>query len=394
MAKILILGVGLADHAPLEATLSEAGHETLYSNATSAVDTIVAYRPALIIIDFDDPGFGAAEEVARLRAKAASIGRAPIIVLSPNNSVEERVSVLRAGGDECLSKPYAVPELLVRLRGLLTRALAVGPTVAESGVRTPGKVLVFYGTKGAVGTTTIAINTALSLRRLTGKRVALIDANFQFGDHRLFLDASLDRPAIDILADGEPFDAEKIVSIMHKDDSGIHALLAPTSPAQADLVTADHVAYILAHMRDYYDYIVVDLAQHIDDRCLRIIDAADELFLVLISELAGIKNTRTMLETLVNIDFPTERIHLIQNRVGAFTGISPSETARALGRPIDYSISNDYHSAVSALNSGHPTVNVKPESVLGQAFEVLVRRAILNEAPAAASSKKKGFFSH
>lgn len=391
MIRVLILGQGQDKHTALESTLAEAGYEIHCAETASAVEAISHWHPLLIIIDSGDPAFDSATAVARLRSGPRTANCGPIIVLSPNNSVEERIEVIRAGAEDCLDKPYASAELLIRMHSILTRSLAIIPPASVE--RTSGQILVFYGSKGGVGTTTIAINTALSLRRLSGARVALIDANFQFGDHRLFLDAELDRPAIDRLIDGEPLNAEQIQASMFHDGSGVDALLSSKTPESAELVTADHISYILAQLRDRYDYIVVDLDQHLDDRCLRIIDAANELFIVLISEMASVKNTRLMMGILERINFPPEKIHLIQNRVGAITGISTEGMVEALRRPLDYQIVNDYRSAIAALNSGQPAVKAKPNSALGVAFETLVRQAILKDSAAPASGKKRSFFS-
>ena len=57
---------------------------------------------------------------------------------------------------------------------------------------TGGRVIAFYGAKGGVGTTTLAINTAIALRKELNRTVALVDANLQFGDHRVFLDLGPD----------------------------------------------------------------------------------------------------------------------------------------------------------------------------------------------------------
>ncbi len=59
-----------------------------------------------------------------------------------------------------------------------------------------GRVLAFYGAKGGVGTTTIAINVAIALHRELGRKVCLVDANLQFGDHRVFMDLGLDRKSV------------------------------------------------------------------------------------------------------------------------------------------------------------------------------------------------------
>ena len=105
--------------------------------------------------------------------------------------------------------------------------------------REPARVVLFYGAKGGVGTTTIAINAAIALHKELGRSVCLIDANLQFGDHRVFLDLGLDRASMVDLATAPAIDVDLIRHILVKHESGIELLLAPPSPETAELVTHD-----------------------------------------------------------------------------------------------------------------------------------------------------------
>ena len=111
----------------------------------------------------------------------------------------------------------------------------------------PARVILFYGAKGGVGTTTIAINTAIALHKELGRRVCLIDANLQFGDHRVFMDLGLDKMSVVDLATSPGFDLDLIRQILIKHESGVDLLLAPPSPETAELVTSDHLPEIINH---------------------------------------------------------------------------------------------------------------------------------------------------
>jgi pilus assembly protein CpaE len=305
-------------------------------------------------------------------------------MLTAEGDVEQRVRGLRAGADDYLMKPFHPAELLARIRGLLSR---FGPA-AEAAARPPtGHVLAFYGAKGGVGTTTIAVNTAIALHRNLGRSVVLVDGNLQFGDHRVFLDLGLDRKSIVDVVSAPTIDAELIRQVVVRHDSGIDLLLAPPSPETAELVTPEALPTILDILCATYDYVIVDVDKRLDEVNLRIFDAAEMILVVLTADLSSLKNVRLMLETLANLGYDGGRVQLVLNRSTAFTGINVKNAEGALRRPIGHHIVNDYRGAISALNSGAPILDTKAESPLGRAI-VAFARAVDAEAVGIAQPEK------
>jgi len=217
-----------------------------------------------------------------------------------------------------------------------------------------------------VGTTTIAINSAIALHKELGRRVCLIDANLQFGDHRVFLDLGLDRLSVVDLAQSPAMDIDLIKSILVKHESGIELLLAPPSPETAELVTSDHLPEIINHMANEFDYVIVDVDKRLDEVNLRIMDVADVIYVVMTADLPCLKNVRLVLETIGHLGYADEKVKLILNRSNAFTGINVKNAESALKRRIDYQIINEYRSAIGALNSGAPFMYTKADSILGK----------------------------
>jgi pilus assembly protein CpaE len=200
-----------------------------------------------------------------------------------------------------------------------------------------------------------------------------VDANLQFGDHRVFLDLGLDRKSIVDVVTATSIDADVFRNVVVKHDSGVDLLLAPPSPESAELVSKEHMGHILETLRGLYDYVVVDVDKRLDDTNLGIFDAADSLFVIMTADLSCLKNVRLVLETLGHIGYEDDRVKLVLNRSNAFTGINVKSAEGALKRTIEHQILNEYRGAISALNSGAPVMFTKADSPLGRSFHDFAR---------------------
>ncbi|MFL5774824.1 MAG: CpaE family protein, partial [Chloroflexota bacterium] len=279
--------------------------------------------------------------------------------------VEQKVRGLRAGADDYLIKPFHPAELMARIKSLLAR---FAPRDALVGRPPLGRVLALYGAKGGVGTTTIAINAAIALHRELGRKVALVDGNLQFGDHRVFLDLGLDKKSIVDLVTAPSIDQDLMRQVLVKHDSGVDLLLAPPSPETAELVTPEHLPHIIEQLRGMYDYILIDIDKRLDDVNLGVLEVADTMFVVMTADLSCLKNVRLVLETIGHLGYEAGKVQLVLNRSNAFTGINVKNAEGALKRTIDHQVVNEYRGAISALNSGAPFMFTKADSLLGRSL--------------------------
>ena len=367
MTKILVVDDEANVQRLLQYTLKQAGYTvSAASDGLEALKLWSSENPSLILLDVSLPKLDGYAVAERIRAEEGSKSHVPIIMLTSEKEVEQKVRGLRAGADDYLVKPFHQAELLARMRGLLSR---FGPQDGggTSRARPPlGKMIAFYGAKGGVGATTIAINTAIALHSSLDRKVALVDGVLQFGDHRVFLDLGNDRKSITDLMNAPHIDAELLKSVLVQHDSGVDLLLAPTAPEEADLATPENVATVLAMLRTMYDYVIVDVDKRLGDFVLSILDHADEVHIVMTADLSCLKNVRLVLEALRKVGFDPKRLKLVLNRSNAFTGISVGAAESALKRDFETKITNEYRVAISAQNTGSPFSYSKPEAPLSR----------------------------
>ena len=181
-AKILVVDDDPNVQRLLQYTLKQEGCEVVIaSDGAEGFRLWGAEAPDLLLLDVMLPKLDGYQVATKIRTEEGTTGHVPIIMLTAEREVEQKVRGLRAGADDYLIKPFHPAELMARIKSLLAR---FAPAETLVGRPPLGRVLALYGAKGGVGTTTIAINAAIALHRELGRKVALVDGNLQFGDHR------------------------------------------------------------------------------------------------------------------------------------------------------------------------------------------------------------------
>jgi pilus assembly protein CpaE len=379
--KVLVVDDDASVQRLLQQTLRGEGYEVVIATeATEALHLWQQEQPSLVLLDVTLPGVDGYDLAVRIRAGESAGRHVPIIMLTSDRDVSQKVRALRSGADDYLVKPFHPAELLARIKALIAR-FAPGDSLVG---RPPmGRIHAYYGAKGGVGTTTIAINTAIALRSLD-RRVVLVDGNLQFGDHRVFMDLANDRKSIVDAVNAPTVDADLVRGVIQSHESGVDLLLAPPSPEAADLVTAGHMHEILQVLASMYDYVIVDIDKRLDEVNLMVLDIAETIFAVMTADLSCLKNVRLVLGTMGHLGYASGKLKLVLNRSNAYTGINIKSAEGALRQPIEHQIVNEYRGAISALNTGAPFMAAKADSVLGRSvldFARAIDTAPVRSAP-------------
>jgi len=119
--RLLLVEDDLPIQQFLKRALLEAGYQVdTAGNAKAAETAALEGIHDAFIIDLGLPDLDGLDLIAHCRAQGSS---APVLILSARRSVDDRVRGLEQGGDDYLTKPFALPELLARLRNLIRRSV-------------------------------------------------------------------------------------------------------------------------------------------------------------------------------------------------------------------------------------------------------------------------------
>jgi two-component system response regulator MprA len=147
--RVLVVDDDLSLRRMLERTLRAEGYDvTVAADGGVALVEVERSAPDVIVLDVAMPGLDGLAVCRRLRSRGLAT---PILMLTARDAVEDRVTGLESGADDYLVKPFAVAELIARLRAL-TRRTDAGPVISYAdlvlgagGVTRGGRALALTG---------------------------------------------------------------------------------------------------------------------------------------------------------------------------------------------------------------------------------------------------------
>lgn len=262
------------------------------------------------------------------------------------------VQAMRTGGKEFFSQPINEKEVTKALEKFKERR---DKTRIKEPVKI-GQIIELLGSKGGVGTTTVAVNLAVSLAEMKGAHsVALIDRNMLFGEVPLFLEIKPNYHWGEITKNIDRLDSTFLMNILSKHSSGVYVLPSPASLNGHDPATPEIMEHLLSLMQRMFDFVVIDGGQSLDETSLKILQMSDTVLLVSILSLPCLSNTKKLLKSFYSLSYPSrERIKVIINRHLKNPEISVKDSEAALDEKIFWTIPNDYRRTLSAINQGKP----------------------------------------
>ena len=228
----------------------------------------------------------------------------------------------------------------------------------DSSAGNQGKMVTISGSKGGVGTTTIATHLAIEAQKSApDMSVVLVDLDVQKPDLSIVLNTPQYRTITDLLAVVDELNPRQLEEVLFKSPVGFSVLFGPVNGEDSELITEPIAKRIMGMLRSRFDMVIVDTGSTVGEANSVAIEMADEAYIVATSDVLSLRGARRLGQLWKRLGIrPTENSKIILNKVDKKQDLQPESSKKIVGMPIvpEY-IPESIRSIELAMNQRDPS---------------------------------------
>jgi DNA-binding response OmpR family regulator len=352
--------------------LTRAGYEIdVARDGAEALAKIPASQPDIVVLDVMMPNMDGIETTRRLRENPQTAG-IPIILLTARDRIEDKLSGFGSGADDYVVKPVLPAELVARIAALLRRSHRAA-TEAQR-----GRTISFWGVKGGIGTTTLAVNVAIALAQ-SNKRVILGDLQPWAGTAALQM-GLIPRASVSALAEREPADIDRRMiedSLeRHRSEVRLFGIPARSGSSIGDL-DAERLLAVVNQMELLADVVVLDLGNGLSPTAVALMQRAFLCAVILEAEATALHLAGEAIARLGQAGLAGSHLApIVVNRVRSASTYTREEIEERLGSPLATVITPNPEIFFHASRVGTPIVIGQPDGIVSMQIRELAGKLI------------------
>jgi pilus assembly protein CpaE len=323
----------------------------------------------IAIIDFDRDPERAAQSAEIVHQALA--GKIATVAVSNRDDAQLVLQAMRAGCGEFLSRPFDLSQftaMVIRLQARFAAAFSDAP-------KNVGNVISFFGVKGGVGATTLAVYLATFLVRQHRKKVLLIDHHHQLGHVCLHLGLKENPYYFDeLLRNVDRLDVQLLAGFLTHHPCGLDLLPSPDTCAARYAGNPHDMEQVLDFLRGEYDYVILDSSLEYQDVNSAIVNCSDEVYLVATPDVAALRDLSRHVENF-----------------GLDDAVNKEQVESAVRFPVSVTVPNNYVELVRAVNAGEPLSPQRRSEFTSQIGKWTNRVVHAHSNPEAEAPKRKSF---
>jgi len=334
--------------------LERGGHSvTLISNPVEGLDQIKADKPDLLVLDVMMPNMSGHDLAKEIR-NTKGYDTLPILMLTARSQEVDRTAALKVGADDYLSKPVTSQELIERVDNLLAK---------KSGTKVDpqqGFIITFYGLRGGVGQTTLAVNMAAALRRISQQEVCLVDFSLSGSQIVAHMRLQARSSWLELPNDGE-FDWEILKNQLIIHPSSLRVLAAPATPQPPNALSEKTTVKIIELLRQNSTFTVIDAPNLFSPVFLEVLKAADMALHVISPEVVSVQTAVQVNRAVRKEGITVKRKSHILNQTIPEAQLPQTAVERGLNTRISFQVGYDANQS-RAMAQGVPLTLTSAQS--------------------------------
>jgi pilus assembly protein CpaE len=349
MLTVGIASGDAASSAQLMASLQQTGRVKSIKQWTIPAEKITDTAeslPDVVFLDLSRDPEGYFAFAAQLRRIRPSV---KLVACSSSSAPSHQLMLeaMRSGVQDFLPKPVN-PDAL---KEILSRFMQEAETKDRS---TLEKLIVVMGSKGGVGTTTVAVNLGVQLSTYTHRRVVLLDFARPLGNVHLLLDLHTKFGVRDAVENLDRLDSHFFSGLLTRHKTKLEILGGAMQPEEWQSIAVPPLERVVNVAQSSFDMVLVDIGSQFSSEWSQVLRMARMILLVAEANVPALWTLERRLLALKGFGIDPDRSRIIINRWHKGDDEALKSIQKDLSHPVFACLPNDFRKASEAVNLGTP----------------------------------------